>query len=87
MPRFIFAFLLLGLSSWICSLSLWERAGERAQYAAVTPHPSLSQRERELASCLWYWLGSGKRRQGRDDSSGRHAEHGTRCVAHDALNL
>ena len=39
-PRFIFAFLLLGLSSWICSLSFWERAGERAQYAAVTPHPN-----------------------------------------------
>ena len=43
--RFIFAFLLLALSSWICSLSLCERAGERAeQYAAETPHTlTLSQ--------------------------------------------
>src|SRR5260370_27320834 len=40
-----------------------------------------------LALRLRYWLGSGKRRQRRDHSFGRHSEDRTRGVAHDALNL
>src|SRR5260370_42669862 len=40
-----------------------------------------------LALRLRYWLGSGKRRQRRDDSSGSHAHHRARGGARDALNL